>query len=82
MKTIIAGSRDFHDYDVVCRAIANSWYEITEVVSGGATGVDALGERWARENNVPVKVFAADWRRFGKLSDTIRPTKETICLLP
>ncbi len=34
---------------------------ITEVVSGCARGVDALGEEWAYKNHREVKLFAADW---------------------
>ena len=31
------------------------------VVSGKAKGVDSLGERWAKRNNIPVKEFPAKW---------------------
>lgn len=61
MKVIIAGPRDFNDYDVVCKAVEASEFEITEVVSGKAKGVDTLGERWASDNNVPVQPFPAEW---------------------
>lgn len=61
MKVIIAGPRDFEDYSVVCEAIKASGFKIKEVVSGGAKGVDSLGERWADENNVPVQPFPAEW---------------------
>ena len=37
-----------------------------EVVSGGARGVDALGERWAAEKGVPVKRINAEWERYGR----------------
>ena len=43
MKVIIAGSRNFTDYKVLQDAIKNSGFKITEVVSGGAKGVDSLG---------------------------------------
>lgn len=38
--------------------------QITEVVSGGARGVDLLGEEWARRSwkIVLVKRFLPDWR--------------------
>ncbi len=62
MKVIVAGCRDFHDYDFVVKAIEDSGFKIAELVSGGAKGVDALGEKWAHENDVPVKIFEADWR--------------------
>lgn len=75
MKVIVAGCRDFHDYDFVVKAIEDSGFEIAELVSGGAKGVDALGEKWARENDVPVKVFAADWSRFGRCAGPMRNGK-------
>ncbi len=72
MKTIIAGSRSLHDYDAVCKAIENSLFDITEVVSGTANGVDRMGEIWASENGIPVKRFPADWNRHGKAAGPIR----------
>lgn len=46
MRTIIAGSRSITDYALIQKAVSESGFEITEVVSGGAIGVDRLGERW------------------------------------
>ena len=66
MKVIIAGTRTVKDYALVVQAIERSGYKITEVVSGCATGVDWLGEQWARANDVPVKEMPADWNRHGK----------------
>ena len=68
MKTIIAGSRTITDYEVVKQAIIESEFQITEVVSGAARGVDRLGERWAQENGVPVKRFPADWKAYPKFA--------------
>lgn len=65
MKVIIAGSRSISRYEHVQYAILKSKFSITEVVSGGAKGVDDLGERWAKENHVPVKHFYADWTTYG-----------------
>jgi len=65
MKVIIAGSRIITDYATVERAIKVSGFPITELVSGGARGVDRLGERWAREHHVPIKQFLPDWDRHG-----------------
>jgi hypothetical protein len=66
MKTIIAGTRTINSYELVRVAIHSSKFKITEVVSGGCYGVDTIGEEWARENNIPVKVFPADWNKYGK----------------
>ena len=39
---------------------------ITEIVSGKARGMDTLGEKWAKEHNIPIKEFPADWNKYGK----------------
>ncbi len=61
MKTIIAGSRSLNSIALVNAAVAESGFEITEVVSGRAPGVDRRGEQWAKEHNVPVAPFPAPW---------------------
>ena len=44
MKVIVTGSRIINDPAVVERAIDESGFTITELVSGGARGVDRLAE--------------------------------------
>jgi hypothetical protein len=72
MKTIIAGSRGINDYLKIKEAIAKSGITITEVVSGGARGVDQLGERYAKENNIPIKQFIPNWNKHGKAAGFLR----------
>lgn len=84
MKVIIAGSRGITDYQFVCNVIKESCFNITEVVSGTAKGVDQLGERWAKDNNVPVHKFPAEWSRLGKSAGYVRNTdmgKYADCLI-
>lgn len=38
-------------------------------------GADGIGERWAEENGIPVKIFLADWGRHGKVAGPIRNLK-------
>jgi hypothetical protein len=45
---------------------------VAEIVSGGARGVDQLGEQWAKQHHVPVRQFPAQWDRFGKSAGMIR----------
>lgn len=45
---------------------------ITEVVSGGAPGIDAAGEAWAASHSIPVSRFPADWRKHGRAAGPIR----------
>ena len=72
MKTIIAGSRGMDNYDFIKSTIIESGFEITEVVSGGARGVDRLGERYAKEMGIPIKQFIPDWDGLGKKAGHVR----------
>jgi hypothetical protein len=57
MKVIIAGSRTFNNQQAVNKIIEQSKFQITEVVCGGAPGVDTCGAAYAKENNHPIKYF-------------------------
>ena len=72
MKTIIAGSRNIENANAVQEAIMESKFAITEVVSGGAVGIDQLGEDWARRNNVRMTRFMPEWTTYGKAAGIIR----------
>lgn len=79
MKTIIAGPRDVDGveaFNLVRQAIISSkWFlEITEVVHGGATGVDTAAGAAAASLTTPwpVKVFNADWTKHGRAAGPIR----------
>ena len=69
MKVIIAGSRTIVDYGIVCAAIEAAQYEITEIVSGGAIGVDTLGEEYALLHKIKLKrmpVTREEWEQYGR----------------
>lgn len=77
MRVIIAGSRSIKEMDVLKEAIRLSNYEITEVVSGGAGGVDSLGEEWALNNRIPCKAFPVEgfeweWSKKAGLDRNVR----------
>jgi len=73
-KVIIAGGRDFSNYDLLLEKCDYYLAEKTnvEVVSGGAKGSDKLGERYAKERNLPLKIFLADWTSLGKRAGFVR----------
>ena len=75
MKLIVAGGRDFKDYELLkCTldSFQQEYGNITEVVSGGARGSDKLGEQYANENNTPIKRFVPDWEGLGKKAGHVR----------
>ena len=74
MKVIIAGDRTYTDYSEFL-SIMRSYLPtmtITEIVSGGAKGADKMGEQYASEYEVPLKVFPANWEQYGKAAGPIR----------
>ena len=68
MKLIVAGSREFNNYELLKKSIQENfqWYEVEEIVSGTARGADTLGEQFAKEYNIPIKQFSANWDLYGK----------------
>ena len=72
MRVIIAGSRDITDYNLVEEAVKESGITPTEIISGGARGVDRLGEQYAERNNLKCTVMPADWHKYGKRAGYIR----------
>ena len=74
MKVIIAGSRNFNDYNLLKTSCDNLLTQFTniEIVSGTARGADKLGERYAREKGYDIKEFPANWDKHGKSAGYIR----------
>lgn len=75
MRVIIAGGRDYHNYSTLLDAIVECNFNIQTVVSGGAKGVDALGERYAESADVPLHIYPADWEKNGRAAGPIRNRK-------
>ena len=72
MRTIIAGSRSILRMSIVEFAVIASEIIPTVVLSGTAAGIDKLGESWARQNNIPIERYPADWDTFGKRAGYVR----------
>lgn len=68
LKIIVAGGRDFSDYDYLCSKL--DWIigdrTDVEIVCGMARGADMLGYKYAKEHNLPIAEFPANWDRFGR----------------
>lgn len=74
MRVIVAGSRTLTDAALVERAIRESGFEISELLSGHAKGTDQLAELWARNQTppVPVRLFLAAWATLGAAAGPTR----------
>jgi hypothetical protein len=80
IKVIIAGGRDFDDFNKLCKVCDEFLQDQNkvEIVSGAYKGADLLGERYAAERNYPIKQFPADWKRYGKSAGHKRNTEMAI----
>jgi hypothetical protein len=73
MKVAVIGSRTFSSYESVVNVLSK--IKITEIISGGAVGADSLGERYAKDNDIPTKIFLPDWKTHGKKAGFLRNTQ-------
>ena len=75
-RIIIAGSRSFNDYSYFENWLAVYLKQFKDkqikIISGGATGADKFAERYAKEHNIPLRLFYAKWEKYGKGAGYIR----------
>lgn len=71
MRIIIAGSRNFEDYNFLKDSCNYSFQNIKDItiISGTANGADKLGEKYAIENNLSLIKYPANWNKYGKSAD-------------
>lgn len=76
MRLIIAGSRHFKVPITLLEELVSRGYNFLdsdlEIVSGGARGVDELGEDFAKKLGLKLTVFEADWDKFGRKAGPLR----------
>lgn len=74
MKVLICGTRDYNsnNTDPIIKAVKESGWGITEVVSGGQRGIDRAAILWAIYAEVPCHVYPAPWRTKGISAGPLR----------
>lgn len=74
MRVIVAGGRDFIDWEHTCLVLDHITTPLSnlEIVSGGARGADAQGERYAEDVGCHIRIFPADWDKHGKRAGILR----------
>lgn len=77
MKVIIAGSRNFTDYESLVNFCDESLknIEVTEIVSGCCKGADKLGELYATQRGYKIKKFPPKWKEYGRAAGPLRNTE-------
>lgn len=71
-KWIVAGSRTFQNYLLLCKELDKIKEQIDEIVCGEARGADTLGRTYAYDNDILIKSYPADWERYGKSAGFVR----------
>jgi hypothetical protein len=71
-RVIVAGSRNITSKDLIFKKLDYLLAEkikageAIQIISGGARGVDKIGEEYAAARGFSCKRFPADWETFGK----------------
>ena len=74
-KVIVAGSRTFSDFDLMCEKMDYFLQTVNddiEIVSGLVPGADSLGTKYAKKRGYHVREFPARWNTFGKRAGYLR----------
>lgn len=72
---LICGSRSIDNINL-------DWYlnpnDYSEVISGGANGVDTLAERWAKKHKLEFAAYLPNYKAFGGKYAPIERNKEMV----
>ena len=91
MYILVAGSRGYYNYEefkVLMDYFTEAHSDI-HIIHGGARGADSLAARYAKEKQLQVKVFKADWELYGKsagfrrnveMHDFLKTKEDRMCI--
>jgi len=73
LKVLVCGGRDYKDKMFLWNILDGYGPpEITEIISGMATGADAFAAEWAIKSGFKLHKYPADWKTHGKAAGMIR----------
>ena len=88
LRIIICGGRHFDDYRTL-EVVVNKKLEEdgilpteVEIVSGHCQGADVLGERYAKEYGCSLRVYPADWTKYGRAAGPNRNKQMVDYIVP
>lgn len=71
-KILVCGGRDYPDEGYVFKILDHIVPFDAMIIHGGAKGADALADSWAKCRIVKIKVYKADWEKYGKKAGILR----------
>ncbi len=71
-KVAVGGSRAIESYQLVEEVLDNLVVDSDVILSGNAPGADRLGERYAAERGIQVKLIPSEWEKHGLKATMMR----------
>jgi len=71
-NVLICGDRYWNDKELLSQHLNRFVNTSTLFISGGCSGADLLAEKYANEYNIPIKVYYANWSKYGRAAGPIR----------
>ena len=85
-RVIIAGGRDFENYEYMCEILNDLFYNSTnfekrdiKIISGMAKGADTFAIRYADERNLTKILFPANWKSYPRIAGFLR-NEDMLCI--
>lgn len=77
MRLAIVGSREINNPEILMTELKKVPHleQVTEIVSGGANGIDSLAKQYAEENGLKLTEFLPDYKSFGRCAPLARNTQ-------
>jgi YspA, cpYpsA-related SLOG family len=75
MNILICGSLDWNDFPTIKKyleEVKNQSQAVITIIHGGCKGADSIGGYLAQQLGFQVRVFKADWNKYGKAAGPIR----------
>jgi hypothetical protein len=70
MRVLVCGGRDYKDGTYVWDVLKQ--HTITYLITGGARGVDTFAELYAMAHDISIRVYMAQWDKYGNAAGPIR----------
>ena len=77
-KVLVCGGRNYDNRERLYKALDSALQssivagKLFVLIHGNAKGADSLSHEWARERQVSIEVYAADWDTYGRRAGPIR----------
>ena len=64
MIVLLCGGKDNSSLSRIDMALKDM--EINTIITGDTRGYDSLSQQWAKQNNIPCKVYKTEYNKYGK----------------